>query len=190
MEFRLTYKGKLPSATAGNTRAKHKHQIRKQLHRQLSVLWQRHPLLNDSLQRETEGRKNVQFLADRFRHCDHRFVPLIREEHHHSCSIDVLFLRRDSPGNLVNSGGDIDNRLKVLFDALTFPRECSGVDPPEDDENPFFCVLEDDKLITDIRVTTDRLLSPLEPEESENDVFLVIHVTTTALNYQGLFTGL
>jgi hypothetical protein len=45
-------------------------------------------------------------------------------------------------------------------------------------------------LITDIRVTTDRLLSPLEPEESENDVFLVIHVTTTALNYQGLFTGL
>jgi hypothetical protein len=34
---------------------------------------------------------------------------------------------------------------------------------PGEGENPFFCLLEDDNLITKVSVTTDRLLEPLEP---------------------------
>jgi hypothetical protein len=87
-------------------------------------------------------------------------------------------LRRDHPGNLVSYGGDIDNRLKTLFDALRMPNTCdelAGV-PPEADEDPFYVLLEDDALITKVSVTTDRLLLPPVGEEHINDVQLVIVV--------------
>lgn len=73
-----------------------------------------------------------------------------------ACALDVLFLRRDGPGSLIKSGGDIDNRLKVLFDALKLPRpgEFDSTVPPAPDEDPFFCLVEDDTLITEIKVTT------------------------------------
>jgi hypothetical protein len=95
------------------------------------------------------------------------------------CSVDVLFLRRDVPGGIVRHGGDIDNRLKVLFDALRMPTRANEVDdvqqPPN--ENPCcFCLLSDDKYIDQISVTTDRLLTPQESTESIHDVILVIHV--------------
>lgn len=56
-------------------------------------------------------------------------------------------------------------------------REVAGANP-EVDEDPFFCLLQDDSLITDVRITTDRLLIPPEPEERIHDVCLVIHVTS------------
>jgi len=41
-----------------------------------------------------------------------------------------------------------------------------------------FCLLEDDRLITEVRVTTDRLLLlPNKPTVKPNDCFAVIHVT-------------
>jgi hypothetical protein len=86
-------------------------------------------------------------------------------------------------------GGDIDNRIKVLFDGLRMPEhtpELGGV-PLEVDENPFFCLLEDDSLITSVTVTTDRLLLEKNAEEKPNDVHLIIHVTV--LNPSALFTG-
>jgi hypothetical protein len=36
---------------------------------------------------------------------------------------------------------------------------------PEPDEGPLFCLLSDDRLITDVSLTTDRLLMPLESNE-------------------------
>ena len=48
---------------------------------------------------------------------------------------------------------------------------------PDKDEDPFYCLLEDDSLIIDLRVTTDRLLLPLETNERINDVELVVRVT-------------
>ena len=88
-------------------------------------------------------------------------------------SLDITFLRRDNPGGPIESCGDLDNRIKVLFDGLRIPHECSEVvGQPEQDENPFFCLLEDDKLITDITVRTDKLLTPLEGEERVHDVML------------------
>jgi hypothetical protein len=35
--------------------------------------------------------------------------------------LNILFLRADIPGKVVQSG-DIDNRLKTLFDALRMPQ--------------------------------------------------------------------
>lgn len=97
-----------------------------------------------------------------------------------ACALDILFLRRDGPGSLVRSGGDIDNRLKVLFDALRMPQTCDEVcgDSPVEGETPFFCLLEDDKLISKVQVETNWLLTPPAPTEHIHEVHLVIRVKT------------
>ena len=51
-------------------------------------------------------------------------------------------------------------------------------DAPGSGDDPFFCLLEDDALITKVSVDTHRLL---EPNATSNDVQLFIHVTTKAL---------
>jgi hypothetical protein len=84
---------------------------------------------------------------------------LVIEELSLSCRLDILFLRSDRAGSLIKSG-DIDNRLKTLFDALRMPEskaELGGYEKPIDDEDPFFVLLQDDKLITHISVETDVL---------------------------------
>jgi hypothetical protein len=99
-------------------------------------------------------------------------------------------MRRDSPGNLVTSGGDIDNRLKTLLDALRVPDVIKGMpDMPSEDEDPFFCLLEDDCLITALSVTTDTLLVPQADEERQHDVVLVIHVITQTRSLSETGTG-
>jgi hypothetical protein len=64
--------------------------------------------------------------------------------------------------------GDIDNRLKTLLDELRIPEagENYSARQPAADEDPFFCLLEDDKLITRIAVETDDLLQPLKGKSS------------------------
>ncbi len=120
----------------------------------------------------------MQAIADDWQRCGRRFVPLVTEEMCLSCSLDVLFLRPETPGRLVQSG-DIDNRLKTLFDAMRIPANMgeAGGPPAEDEENPIFCLLEDDNLISEIRIATDNLLLlPNERESNKHDVFLVIDV--------------
>ncbi|MDP1569267.1 MAG: hypothetical protein Q8L86_04620 [Vicinamibacterales bacterium] len=190
MEFRLVYQGLLPSASPRKPRGREKHEIRRVLGRQLAELWKAHPRLRSVA--EGAGTHHVHLIAGAqyrqgvgkvYNRCDRRFVPLITRNSGVGCSLDVLFLRRDEPGSLIGSGGDIDNRIKVLFDALRLPtheRETTGT--PEDDDDPFYCLLEDDSLITEVRVTTDRLLLPREGVERVNDVHLVIRVKTTIVN--------
>jgi hypothetical protein len=193
VEFRLIYKGELPAqgAGTGGSRIKEKHAIRKQLHGQLRELWRVDQFLSRYMQEiprrnieptadESEKTKIVEVISRNFTKFGYRFVPLISEHFGIACSLDILFLRRDGPGNLIVSGGDIDNRIKVLFDGLRVPKyneEVAGV-PPEVGEDPFYCLLEDDTLITDVRITTDRLLTPQEKEEHIHQVQLVIHVKT------------
>lgn len=90
---------------------------------------------------------------------------------------------------LVHSGGDLDNRLKVLFDALRVPTagEVAGFEKAADEEPYFYCLMEDDALITDVAVTTDTLLSSYETGH-ENDVHLVIKVRVkpTEFSYENL----
>jgi len=162
MEFRLTYQGTLLADTtrgaAFAARSNHKHEIRKARHPQLRRLWDIHPCL----QRGREERppvpagkvRTVEFgapraentlprLAERYARFGYNFIPLVTLEMSLYCGLDVLFLRTDPPGSLF-SAGDIDNRLKTLFDGLLVPRELSQAgkySAPEDDEKPFFACL-------------------------------------------------
>ena len=185
MEFRLIYKGPLPAASASDTRNQHKHRIRRELNKQLRVLWKENRYLKE-LEQIYSGdptfsqRTPADVKADQYERCGKRFLPLINERSGLACALDILFLRRDNPGGMIISGGDLDNRLKVLFDALRIPNDCSELDPswtPADDENPLYCLMEDDKLITKLTVITDHLILPLGEDDHRHDVFLVIHVT-------------
>lgn len=81
--------------------------------------------------------------------------------------------------------GDIDGQLKTLFDALRMPENDSetGGAGPQEDEAPFYCLLQDDRLISQIRVTTDQLLLlPNQREVKANDVHVTIHVSLNHKN--------
>ena len=204
MEFRLIYDGPLRSGQASGISAD-KHAIRKDIHQQLKQLWEVNPdlkmrsephsILNAPKAEGVPGQTGYQVttaaaiqrpslwetLGNEFRRCNYRFVPLVSNHLRLTCSLDVLLLWRDK---IVPIGptGDIDNRLKTLFDALQVPQSCSDVDPPAQNDDFLFVLLEDDNLITDVRVTTDRLLTPYVAtpgpgaSHPENVVHLVINV--------------
>jgi hypothetical protein len=170
VNFRLIYRGPLPAQGKGDSRAREKQSIRKALHPQLRELW------NQKRDEWGDPAKVAENYGDvgGFQCC-----PVVSNRHVENCSLDILFLRRDSPGNLVRSGGDIDNRIKVLFDGLRMPQErheLGGASPVCGEDDPFFCLLQDDSLITEVHVTTDRLLTPVESEERLHDVVLIIQV--------------
>jgi hypothetical protein len=194
MKFRLVYDGRLPSAGSKNKRTSEKHAIRKELHRQLRALWNTHPSLRalHDPGAQNEGMvANPQWLARHaanYKRCDHAFAPLVCDALDLVCHVDILMLRHEAPGALFQ-GGDLDNRLKTLFDALKIPDTCEGVTEPEGDESPFmFVLLDDDKRVAGYTITTDRLLTP--PSERSTDVRLVIEVTTRALKTNHFNLGL
>lgn len=186
MEFKLTYEGELPSE--GNPAQKHR--IRKALHPQLVQLWESDLMLKDIKERGADvlnyqertthsHAHYFQELADKCRNGTFRFLPLVTKDLDLVCSLEILILRREPPGDLVKAGGDIDNRIKTLFDALRVPRDANEIPPgamPGPAEDPFYCLLEDDSLIVDFKVSADRLLAPPSPEESATDVRLLLNV--------------
>jgi len=189
VEFRLVYQGSLPAAKSGQVdggRRVIKHAIRKEIHKQLAKIWNQRSALSFWIQ-ERVGRRpetNEEFkfrIADKwikkYRRFGFNFLPLVTEEAGLACSIDILFLRPDVPGKIVDSTGDIDNRIKVLFDGLRIPRHADEVEgySPAAEENPFFCLLEDDSLINEIKVTTDRLLTA---SANNDEVLLILHIRT------------
>jgi hypothetical protein len=54
-------------------------------------------------------------------------------------------------------------------------KELQGI-VPGSDEDPFYCLLEDDRLITEVSVTTDTLLTQEIEDEPQNTVKLIIGV--------------
>jgi hypothetical protein len=176
MRFTLTYRGDLPA----NGDARIKQTIRRQLHPQLKQLFT-YPPLNS---RVTTMLDEVQTLRPNIieRVGPFRFAPLVTTRYDLVATIEVLFLRPEPPGRLLTQGGDIDNRLKTLFDALRMPRvegEVPRGDAPLPDEDPFFCLLQDDALITELDVKTDVLLNP---RASPSEAHLFIRVRTEVIN--------
>lgn len=204
VEFRLTYEGLLlatqkdPLGTQYDPRADHKRDLRRVFHLQLKRLWEINPYLkhgypvkfdwnSSSVPKSgvTHGCTIAEYLAPLYKRNAYNCIPLVREELSLICSIEILFLRTDLPGSILKSG-DIDNRIKTLFDALRLPKgsqELVGYDNPQDDEKPFYyCLLEDDSLITHVSVETDILLQPTVEKFDINDARLIITVKLRPYN--------
>jgi hypothetical protein len=163
MNFTLTYNGDLKP----NGSIEDKQMIRRLFHRQLFELWKHTPF--------TELKSPSESLIKKIG--DRSFFPLVSEARNEIAELQIIMLRSKlGPGYIVGRGGDIDNHLKTLFDSLRMPQQKSEIpinDQLEENEDPFFCLLEDDKLITKISVSTDRLL---EPSESNSYVKLLVQV--------------
>jgi hypothetical protein len=94
---------------------------------------------------------------------------------------------RNEPIGRVYQGGDLDNRIKTLLDALKVPDQGQVC---EQSEPNMHVLLEDDSLVTGLSVETRRLLN--RPDKSENEVRLIIEVTVNVLDaraYNILFLG-
>lgn len=106
------------------------------------------------------------------------FLPIVRQSLYLACQLDILFLRHEAPEHLLN-GGDLDNRIKCFFDALTVPDRDqlrSGEDPHVD---PLCCLLENDRLISDFSIRTGRLLG--KDDKHKYDVRIQAEVTIKVL---------
>lgn len=175
MEFYLTYQGLLPS----NGSPLDKHKIRKNFHNQLERLWNIPPL--DSSKKE--------FLSgiDDPSHINNitktiggvRYAPLICKKLKFYTLLDITLLWPDEPGKIIDNTGDIDNRLKTLFDALSCPDENQMQQIKKTEKFPdniFHCLLEDDKLIQSVNIKTHTWLN-----SSNSDVLTIIHVHVKAI---------
>jgi hypothetical protein len=90
--------------------------------------------------------------------------------------LDVLILSPGPPGSLLNRNGDIDNRLKTLFDALQVPdseqsKKLASEDIPD---GLVVCLMADDLLVTDVRVSTGELL---DWDGESREVLLLVTAT-------------
>jgi hypothetical protein len=174
VQFRLVYRGPLRS----NGDRRHKQEIRRVLHPQLRELWTHEPLADNQEWLEEEAAGNgvsvIQTVGE------FRFAPLVCDTLKLGAELEVVLLRPTRPGALIREGGDMDNQLKTLFDALRCPHDENELPPgdaPEDGEDPFFCLLDDDEKITDLHVATDRYLAP--PDERTVHVSLLVRTRPT-----------
>ena len=171
VEFILHYRGELRP----NGNATDKHRIRQWFHPQLKKLWEEPPLndfRNDMLAPTTNPSSIIRELGA------FQFAPLVSLKVSLLAELEITLLRPGLPGSIVLHGGDIDNRLKTLFDALAVPSQSQALPQdamPSAEESPFFCVLDDDRLITKVSIQTGRLL---EDTTSASEVELMVLVRT------------
>jgi hypothetical protein len=184
MEFRLTFAGTLLASNTGRdeepARKHYKRWLRKQFHPQLRRLWTETPhlrvgrgigqgvLWDNTIKEDHLYIYDIESLAKKHAHYGFNFVPLVTGDLNLSCWLDILFLRPKKSGDvsgdvLQDKGqdrGDIDNRVKTIFDCLAIPDANQGYSDckPQEDEKPFFCLLENDKMVSKISIETDRLL--------------------------------
>ena len=188
MDFTLHYRGPLYAASKRNSRKKHKHQLRQHFHKQLKELWDL-PQLEDVksyLRAEPAHEGDIALLRPVG---PFEFAPLVATQLRLFASIEIVMLRPEPDGKIFEQGGDIDNRLKTLMDALKVPNEQSALPDgasPTPDESPFFCLLEDDSLVTNIDIKTAHWLEP-EVQNSEVVVLLLrIRTSPTVLIWGNL----
>jgi hypothetical protein len=184
MEFRLIYGGILLGASRDNTRSKHKDEIRTVLHAQLKHLWQTSPALREWVRGDVPLRAQ-DYLAEKYQRDGISFIPLVTEGLGAGVKLDILMLRPDQPGMTLMQSGDIDNRLKTVFDALRIPLVGEHCVP--NGEKRIFCLLANDNMVNHVSLTTDLFLG----ETNVNEVRLIITVTiwpiTSTMENMGIF---
>lgn len=200
VEFHLLYSGPLHS----NGSPKEKHEIRRVFHSQLLRLWQNNKNLRSmaiyrgrkaygeeirssvlplaiprALTDDEAVPKGLIEMGKNWARNGFNFVPLVTSDIALRCSLDILFLRAEEK-NYVLQAGDLDGRIKTLFDALRMIREGNEIPANviiESDERPLCVLLENDDLISQVKITADGLLRLPDKPFSKHDVYLQITVT-------------
>jgi hypothetical protein len=168
MEFTLFYTGIIKSGNKADIT--NKNDIRVKIHEQLRTL-RNHPPL-----------KSRNDLFDKTQFPDFHtnvkgfdYFTLVSGKWNMYVELDINVL---VPHNSM-SFGDIDNKLKTLFDALRPPKnedEIPKLWTPDLTQKPLLCLLEDDELIYKVNVDTDYLLDTSLTKSGELMVIMYVKI--------------
>ena len=193
MRFRLLFEGEIKPRQ--KARPAHIHAIRQSFHPQVARLWDHAPLvgLKDKwlLDRvDPDPTPEQKFFYARIEDMGgRRFSSIVAKDL--GAELDIIFLRQQARGQLIGEGGDIDNRLKTLFDALRMPSKAEVQQLGNfaaNDAQPLHCLLRDDAFIHRVNVETDRLLRDAKARELVaiiNVTIVVTRVTWDTLSLTG-----
>jgi len=171
MEFTLYYRGNL----SANGSRKDKHSLRLHFSQQLHELWRNRADRPDLLFRALPDLTKDSFSK---RVGPLRFAALVSKGR--VAELDITMLRPEAPGSIISKGGDIDNRIKTLLDGLRQPASSDELpDGLAATDDVYLCLLEDDRLVTQLSVRTQQLL---EPGADSGVVILLIGVRTKKLS--------
>ena len=200
MKFTLVYQGSLRSS-GNSSKPNDVREIREKLSEQLEFLWSNNKSLealkvdaykDPRLDSSDSGWASIpriavngvdpspefQCLIDPITVDNREYLPLVRKSLDLACEINVQFLRQEEPGNVMTQGGDMDGRIKTLFDALQMPTPGhKSIDNNASDR--LYCLMENDSLVKDFSVSSERLLFP--ETKSDSEVFLVVEVQLIVL---------
>jgi hypothetical protein len=96
-----------------------------------------------------------------------------------ACGLEITMLVNHDIASVLTPTGDLDNRLKTLFDGLRCPigqQEIKGFRDAAREDDDYLCLLEDDALITSLKIETLRDLLP-PPTAGADHVRVSIMVT-------------
>ena len=173
MRFTLFYSGKLPP----NGKSKEKWRIRRCIEPQLRRLWDARPFKDIAKYIDPHYDPDNCYVGKRVGKFE--FIPCISTTLNMRTELQIRILSSQNPGDLLR-GSDIDNRLKTLLDALSIPSEQQIPDDANaETDGRVFCLLEDDKLVTRIDVSNDRLLSVAD---NSMDMIVLVDVHPVAFS--------
>lgn len=172
MEFTLTFSGDLKPRGKGGI--KHIHAVRKEFEPQLKRLWDCPPLSEHTYWQQP---KSDPYYSLREERNGSVFIPVVSANVHIHAELQILFLRAGNDKSIISNDGDLDNRLKTLLDALRIPTLSEAKQLGKISDEPFFCLLQDDDLITRLDVRTDRWLAE---KPGSKRTMAVINVKTKA----------
>ena len=176
MKIDLEFKGGLPSGQGGN-HSDTKQELRLAFSPQLRRKWRDSPQLSfwnhddpTSFPLATKGPYHYELDQDnpspflRADVCGYYAIPLVSWHNRLACELAVTIVGDTRSAAEAIGAGDLDNRLKVLFDGLRIPRgpqEVPGTMFGKDE--PLYCLLEDDSLIH--KFSVEAIQSPFSPAE-------------------------
>jgi hypothetical protein len=174
MRFSLKYEGELKSTTDRNTRVKHKNRLRWHFSDQLDELmmrgdFTRMPRHESDVVKPIDD-KGFRIHSTKISGQDFEqvwYIPVIDRTLNISCSLHVRIDRPERPGSLFErggeNGGDLDNRIKTLLDALRVPHNVNEARRSETrpDLNFCVCLFDDDSMVTSLYIETRPSLRPL-----------------------------
>lgn len=185
LKFTLKYRGTLKSAQGGGTKGL-VHTIRRSFDPQLRHRWGVTPELKRwvTFQSPRLPVREKSLRTDWYqkRVGDYYFIPLviISDNRPLVAELDIHILWRSHNGHLLaktDDGIDLDNRLKVLLDALAIPQENQlPTKQPQKGEEQTFCLLEDDRLVVKLSIAAEQLTTIPESDEKPNFAEVTIEV--------------
>jgi hypothetical protein len=184
LQITLTYSGPVPACQGPDKHTEQKHKIRMCFSKQLEHKFSHMPTLmhwGEHLSRVqlVEGRAVVPPIiahAEPFYEmetCGYLGVPIVAAHNGLGCHLDIEVMRRSGAGGVLaggDNGGDIDNRLKPLLDALALPLQPNQVPGHQWGQGQrMYCLLEDDALVSQLTISIKKWdEDPATPEQADH----------------------